>query len=261
MSDEQTTSANKETAVTQKSTSAISLKDVLVPISIVIAGLFVGAGLFFSGGNFGPEEVAKNTNTGTTPTAQADTTNKLDPVTESDWIKGDINAPIKIVEFSDFECPFCKRFHETVQQVMDNSNGEVAWVFRQFPLEQLHKKAIPVAIASECVGELGGDAAFWTFTDGYFRDTLTNDRTDIETLIPKLVLEAGIQQQPFTDCFESARTEAAVNTDLQDAVETGGRGTPWSIIVGPTGKTYQINGAQPAAVVEQLIKLALEEAK
>lgn len=261
MSEETHTQHETTTKAVTASSSAIGLKELLIPLSIVIAGICIGAGLMLSGVPSPAQPgVAQNVGANPEPTVPADTTSKIDPVTEADWIKGDINAPIKIVEFSDFECPFCQRFHETLEQVMANNAGQVAWVFRQFPLEQLHQKALPVAIASECVGKIGGDAAFWTFTDGYFRDTLTNDRTDINTLIPKLVIESGVAQDAFTACFDSRETQSAVTADLQDATETGGRGTPWSVLIGPTGKTYPINGAQSAAVVEQMIKFALDDA-
>lgn len=237
----------------------ISMKDLLVPLSIVIAGVFVGAGLYLSGSSApaanGPKLVDTN------EPELVDTTNKIDPVTEADHVKGNINAPVKIVEFSDFECPFCKRQHETLQGVVDKMGADkVAWVYRQFPLEQLHQKAMPVALASECVAELGGNDAFWKFTDRYFEETLTNDRTDIETLIPKLVGETGINRQAFTSCFESEKHKSAVESDIADAVETGGRGTPWSVIIGPSGKTYPINGALPAATIEQMIEKAIAEA-
>lgn len=232
------------------------IKDLSIPLSIVVAGLFIGAGLYFSGQPAVAPAVAPAPGAAE-PTA---TTDAINEVTEADHIKGDINAPIKIVEYSDFECPFCKQYHETLETVIAKYDGEVAWVFRQFPLEQLHAKALPVALASECVAELGGNSAFWTFTDGYFRDTLTNDRTNIETAIPKLVLEAGVPQDAFSECFESGRTASAVQEDVQNAIETGGRGTPWSILIGPSGKTYPINGALPAAAVEQAIQKALSEA-
>ena len=81
------------------------------------------------------------------------TTDAVRPVTREDHIKGNPDAPIKIVEYSDFECPFCKRFHDTMNEVMSEvDNGQVAWVFRHFPLDQLHPvKARAVAVASECV--------------------------------------------------------------------------------------------------------------
>jgi protein-disulfide isomerase len=237
----------------------VQFKDLLIPLSIIVAGLSIGAGLYLSGGTSkAPAPLAQNNPTAEAPAA--DSSAKIDPVTEADHIKGNINAPVKIVEYSDFECPFCKRHHETVETVVEKYGDNVAWVFRQFPLEQLHQKAMPVALASECVAELGGDKAFWIFTDRYFEETLSNDRTDIETVIPKLALEAGVDKAAFATCFESERHKAVVEADVADAVETGGRGTPWSILIGPDGKTYPINGSQPAAAIEQMIETALEAA-
>ena len=239
----------------------IQMKDFLIPASIVIAGICIAGGMYLSGGTFGAAKAPANkvAQAGdVVPTA--DTTSKVNPVTAADHIKGNLSAPIKIVEYSDFECPFCKRGHETMQGIVDKLGPEkVAWVFRQFPLEQLHKKALPVAMASECVAELGGNDAFWKFTDGYFAQTLSNDKTDIETLIPKLVTSTGVDKAKFTDCFTNNKRQADIAEDSADAVETGGRGTPWAIIIGPSGKTYPVNGAQPAAVIEQQIETALSE--
>lgn len=94
--------------------------------------------------------------------------NNLKPVTSADHIRGDINAPVKIVEFSDIDCPFCKRFHTTMLEVMNTygKEGKVAWVYRHFPLTQLHPDAANKAEASECVAELGGNDKFWEFVDG-----------------------------------------------------------------------------------------------
>lgn len=237
----------------------IAIKDLLVPLSIVVAGLFVGAGLYLGGGDTAKAPLAVEGGEEEAPAV--DTTNKIDPVTEADHVRGNIKAPVKIVEFSDFECPFCKRHHETLKSVVAKyGEDKVVWVFRQFPLEQLHPvKAMSAAMASECVAELGGNEKFWTFTDRYFEETLTNNRTDIETLIPKLVTETGVSKQAFTACFEGEKHKAAIEADIADAVETGGRGTPWSIIIGPNGKTYPVNGALPASAIEQMIETALKE--
>ncbi|MEK7462407.1 MAG: thioredoxin domain-containing protein [Patescibacteria group bacterium] len=252
--------SDEVSTATSKPTQAIALKDLLIPLSVIIAGIAIGLGLYFGASSAKPAAgvVAKDT---PKEAPAADTSDKIDPVTEADHIKGNLKAPIKIVEYSDFECPFCKRNHETLLAVMEKYGDQVAWVYRQFPLEQLHKKAMPVAIASECVSELGGDTAFWTFTDRYFEETLTNDRTDIDTVIPKLVAETGVNTAKFNECYKNQSTKAAVEADVADAVETGGRGTPWSILIGPDGKTYPINGAQPVAAVEQAIEAALSAAK
>ena len=256
-----TTNSAPTTVATEKPKSNISLKDFFIPLSIVIAGALIGAGLFFSGSSItgGNAEVAKNNQQ--QPTAAADTTSKIDKVTEADHIKGDINAPVKIVEYSDFDCPFCSRFHDSMSDFIETSDGDVAWVYRQFPLEQLHPNAPTVAHASECVAELGGNDAFWKFTDGYFAARGAGDATAHQTIITKLANEAGVATGVFNDCMESGRHTKAVESDMADAVETGGRGTPWSIVIGPTGKTYPINGAQPATVIAQVVKLALEEAE
>ena len=237
----------------------------LIPLAIVIAGAFVAGGLYFSNSGATANAPVAITDTNQPVAAAPEPTGSTDavrPVTSEDHIKGNPNAPIKIVEYSDFECPFCKRFHDTMNEVMDKygDSGEVAWVFRQFPLEQLHPvKAQAVAVASECAAEQGGNDAFWKFTDGYFDVTLTNNRTDIETVIPQLVKEAGLDQVTFQTCFESGKYDDHIEADIANAVETGGRGTPWSVMIGPDGKTYPVNGAQPLAAIEQLISIAKNE--
>lgn len=240
------------------------VKDLSIPIAIVLAGGLMAAGFYFSGGNAPASMVTAPAapTAPTAPTAAAATTEKVDPITDADYIKGDRNAPVKIVEYSDFECPFCKRFHESMNGLIDEVGGDqVALVFRQFPLEQLHPvKAMQAAMGAECAGALGGQEAFWTFTDGYFRDTLSGNRTNTDTLLPTLAAEAGVQLSEFNACVQEERFRSKIDSQIADAIETGGRGTPWSIMIGPSGKTYPINGAQSPEVIKQMIATALAEA-
>ena len=104
-----------------------------------------------------------------------------------------------------------------------------------------------------------GNEAFWKFTNGYYEVTLSNDRTDIETVIPKLVADIGVNKSKFDECVASGRHQDVIDAHTADAVETGGRGTPWTIVIAPNGKTFAINGAQPQSVLEQTIKNALAE--
>jgi len=102
------------------------------------------------------------------PNASPDiNTDAVAPVTDGDWVRGDRNATITIVEYSDVDCPFCSRFHDSMKQVMA-ANDDVLWVYRHFPLDQLHPQARFVAEAAECVGSLEGQDAFWSFIDAYF---------------------------------------------------------------------------------------------
>ena len=93
---------------------------------------------------------------------------EVGPLTADDHIRGDANAPVKIVEFSDLECPYCKSFHPTMQQVVDQYQGQVVWAYRHLPLENIHPSARPLAEGSECAARLGGNDAFWQYVDYIF---------------------------------------------------------------------------------------------
>lgn len=232
----------------------------LIPVAIMLAGAFIAGALYVGNGS---QEATPSATSGTNqPTAQAPgSTDTVRPVDTADHIKGNPNAAVKIVEYSDFECPFCKRFHDTMNIVMDKygDDGEVAWVYRHFPLDQLHPvKARAEAVASECAAELGGNKAFWQFADRFMELTPSNNQTAIETVIPQIVNELGLDKTAFQTCFDSGKYDDHIEADIANAIETGGRGTPWSVVIGPDGQTYSINGAQPQAAVEQIINIALQ---
>lgn len=233
-----------------------------VPIAIIVAGALIAGAVIFSNNN-GSGSVAQaptdNQEEQQAPQPSG-STDAVNPVTAEDQIKGDINAPVKIVEYSDFECPFCKRFHNTMNQIMDEygDGGQVAWIYRQFPLDQLHpKNARRASVASECVAELGGNDAFWKFTDGWFEVSPTNDQTDFEAVTARLISEIGLDKNAFNTCLASGKYDQHIQDDIDNATATGGRGTPWSIVIGPDGTTYSLNGAQPYEAVKQLIEIAL----
>ncbi len=232
-------------------------KDLLVPASIVIAGIAIGLGLFMSGGTATPAQIAGQP----APAAEqeVDRTDQVAEVTEADHRKGPVDAPITIVEYSDFDCPFCSRFHDSMNALVA-ANDDVAWVYRHFPLEQLHPQAEGVALASECVADIAGQSAFWSFTDGYFAARGARDATPHDVLVPRLANAAGVTTASLQECLTSGRMQANVQADIDNAIATGGRGTPWSILIGPTGKTYPINGALPEAAIQQVIQLARDEA-
>ena len=182
------------------------------------------------------------------------------PVSEArDHIRGNSAAPVTVVEYSDFECPFCKRFHPTLKRIVDESGGQVSWVYRHYPIDEIHSKARKEAAASECAAELGGNDAFWKFADHFFELTPSNNRTDIETVLPKIAPEIGLDGAKFATCLASGKYDGRVEEDQQNAIATGGNGTPWSIIITRSGKTYPLSGAQPYSSVKQLVDLALRE--
>lgn len=228
-----------------------------ISVAIVIAGAFIAGALYFGGGTSG--NVAATTPQPQAAIDESATLDEMRPVSADDHVRGDPDAPVKIVEYSDFECPFCKRFHFTMQEIVKEYDGKVAWVYRQFPLDQLHSKARREAVASECATELGGNDAFWKFADRFFELTPSNDQTDIATVLPQIAKEIGLDVGKFNTCLASGTYDAHIEEDVQNAAASGGNGTPWSIVIAPSGKRYPLSGAQPIENVKALIETALND--
>lgn len=101
--------------------------------------------------------------------ASTDAQVTLPPLTASDHVLGDVNAPVTVIEYSDLECPFCIRFHDTQETIMKEYAGKIKWVHRHFPLN-FHASAKPYAYAAECANEVGGNDAFWKMVDYIFKN-------------------------------------------------------------------------------------------
>ena len=224
-----------------------STPSVAIPVAIVVGFGLIAAAIFFSGAGKAPAEVAKNVPTETTK----ETT--VRPVDGTDYIRGNPNAPILVIEYSDYDCPFCKNFHETMTKVMEEYGvtGKVGWVYRQFPLEQLHPNAPRISQAAYCVGELGGADAYWKFSDQIFGKREVNEKTNM-TKLPEYATTAGVDKAKFTTCLDSGKFKDKVDASIAEGAAAGAQGTPYSIVtVG--GQQAVINGAQPYAVVKQII--------
>lgn len=245
-----------QTTETAKKISASSL---LVPVAIVIAGGLIASSLYM-GRNIAPVAVvANNQGQQNAPAQPAGSLEKMNPIGADDHVRGNPDAPVKIVEYTDPECPFCKRFHETMKQVMGEygKDGKVAWVYRNFPLDQLHPKARKEAVAVECAGAIGGKEMFWKYADRLYEITPSNNRLDPAEL-PNIAKYVGLDVSTFNTCLTSGKFDAHVEADIQNAVATGGNGTPWSVVIGVDGKKYPLSGAQPYEAVKRLIEVALK---
>jgi protein-disulfide isomerase len=227
------------------------------PLAIVFSGILIAGAVLYNGskgGVVGPTDQAQ-----LAAVEQAKLLEQIRPVSNDDHVRGDPNAQVKIVEYSDPECPFCKQFHSTMKQVIAEygESGKVAWVYRHFPLEQLHSKAPNEAEALECANELGGNDKFWQYTDRIYEITKSNNTLDPAEL-PKIASFVGLDVNKFNECLSSGRYSDKVVKDTENAVAIGGNGTPWSIVIGKGGKKYPINGALPLSSVKQIIEKALK---
>lgn len=183
------------------------------------------------------------------------------PPSKDDHVYGNPKAPIALIEYSDFECPFCKRFHDSVKQLVDDSNGQVSWIYRHFPLDAHNPGAFKEAEASECAAQLGGNDAFWRYADAIFTRTHSGGRGfPVANLVP-LAQEIGLDKTKFSECLSSGRNASKIRQQLIDGQRAGINGTPGSILFDrATGNVRAIIGAQPLDHLQQAVQ-ALKEAK
>ena len=177
-------------------------------------GFFVLLSIVLKGG-ITAKAVSDGANAGARPLAAAQIpptqapTGAVPPVTKEDHVRGDKNAELTWIEYSDFECPFCKRFHPSMLQMMDEYKGQVKWVYRHFPLS-FHANAQKEAEASECAAELGGNDAFWKYTDAIFERTAANGTGfALDALVP-LAKELGLSESKFKNCLDSGKYSGAL---------------------------------------------------
>lgn len=232
-------------------------KNMFLPASILIAGILVAGSVIYSTGKV---SIQKEKLTGSL--LQEPSPENVKEITKDDHIRGSAKADVKIIEFSDFECPFCKSFHETMKHAVDEYGDKIAWVYRQSPLDQLHAKARKEAEASECAAGIGGNEAFWKYADKIFEITPSNDGLN-PILLPQIAEDIGLDRKKFETCLEEGRYKDKVEADLEDGAKSGARGTPYSVIITKKGEKYSIPGALPYEApggqdIKTIIEAALE---
>jgi protein-disulfide isomerase len=200
-------------------------RDYLLPGSIVLAALLVVGAIVYSAGKSSGNQAANLPSAAPT----GDFTKVL-PISAADHVVGNSNAPVKVIEFADLECPFCKDFHQVMQQIADQYATSVAWVFRNFPLPQLHPKAPHEAQASECAAKLGGNDAYWKYIDTIYSITPSNNGLDPAEL-PKVAGQIGLDVNAFNACLNSTYGQDIITAQSQEAVADGAVGTPYSIVI------------------------------
>lgn len=228
-----------------------------IPLAITFSGILIAGAIIFSD-NTAVKVAAPEAQAPSREQVGADiTVAPLDVLAlkEDDHILGNPNANVVIIEWSDTECPFCKRFHETMNQVMSQygKSGDVAWVYRHSPIDQLHPKARKEAEALECAGEQGGNDAFWKYTNKLMELTPGNNGLDAE-MLPKIATMVGLDAAKLSTCVASGKFAERVQRDFENGANAGVRGTPYSIIWNrKTGMQKPLSGAYPFENVKTLL--------
>ena len=173
--------------------------------------------------------------------------------TDDDPVQGDANAKVTIIEFSDFQCPFCERFYtQSLKQIEDNyvKTGKVKFVYRDFPLDSIHPNAVPAALAAGCANEQG---KFWEYHNKLFE----NQGSLGDASYKQWAADLGLNTAQFNKCYDDKKYLTEVQKDFQDGATGGVSGTP-SFFIGSDAKGYQlVVGAQPYSTIKQVIDAEL----
>ncbi|NBD74359.1 thioredoxin domain-containing protein [Patescibacteria group bacterium] len=229
----------------------------LIALSILVAGLGIAGAIFLTqsapegslaAGVENARQVADDRQPPEPQQPEGDPT-LVTPPSEEDHVYGEPDAPITLIEFSDLECVFCARVHPTLKAVVDESGGEVNWVYRHFPLGQIHPQALPGAYAAECLAEYGGTEAFWDYIDAI----LLNEEPLGEETYRTYARAAGASEEDVLACIEDERYEPLVAEHMQNAVAAGFSGTPFIIARNQAGEVRTIRGAVPREQIEAAI--------
>ncbi len=217
-----------------------------IPAAIVFGGIIIATAVYVSMPKNRPEERAL----------------LVRPVSASDHILGNPAAPVMIVEYSDFDCGFCKGFNDTLHEVIANegASGQVAWVFREFPLTEIHPDAFALARAAECAASIAGsdpatnNDAFWRFANALYM----NQPVDPSNL-GMIASATGISSEAFATCYANASPaiDARIAADRQNALLAGATGAPFSVILTNGKDPVVMNGAYSYNAVRQLVDQAL----
>ena len=232
-----------------------------IPLAIVVAGVLIAGAVIFSD-NTRSLQPLKDSSIPDREQVGADSDQASVAelaLREGDHVLGNPNADVLIIEYSDPECPFCKKFHETMLQVMDEygKTGTIAWVYRHFPLDQIHPKADKEAEAMECANEQGGTEAFWKYVNKLFEITPSNNALDAGEL-PVIAETIGLDVQKFNTCLSSGKYADRVQRDFEGGANIGVRGTPHTVIWNKkTGKQMPISGAMPLGNVKSVLSIVL----
>jgi len=217
-------------------------------VSVGLLGLIVGYALATGVGN----PLALGGGKAPTPTpiaADPDPVPAGDPAdADDDEVKGDPDATVTLIEFTDYECPFCKRHYtDTLPEILKNyvDTGKVKYVVRDYPLS-FHPAAQKASEATECAAEQN---KFWEMHDKIF-GTQGTWGSDAIASFKKYATDIGLNASTFNTCLDSGAMAAEVNADLADGSAAGISGTPGFWIVSDDGQSKSISGAYPYATFQ-----------
>ncbi len=215
--------------------------ELTTPTAVLGSGILIAIAILYVGMNPAPAAVVGD------PNALPANVNIAAPSAQ-DHRYGSTQASVTLVEYSDFQCPFCATLHPTLKSLVDNSDGQVAWVMRNYPLSSIHPEANPAANAAECIAEQLGGEGYFKYADAVF----ANQSKLNPAYSRSLAQEFGANMTQYDSCVKSNKYQSKIDAQSNEAQQNGGSGTPFTVIVGG-GKQVPVSGAVPLSVFQSVI--------
>ena len=213
-------------------------------LSLCTIGFFIMLGMMLSGklatGSLAKAPaavVAPSGNDAVQPPAPE--VKKPSDVKDGEHILGNKGAKVTLIEFSDFQCPFCGRFAPVAERLVSESQGKVRLVYRHFPLDSIHPLAHKAANASECVASLRGNDVFWK----YHKELYANQSGLSDAMLVDSAVKAGVNRAAFQSCLNASKFESVVKAQQSEGESIGVQGTPATFVIAADGSFELIPGA------------------
>lgn len=230
-------------------------KNILIAL-LVVAAFLIGS--LFTEVRYLKKTGSQNPQTANTTPAAAEDNITPQPLADTDHVLGNRNSRLLFIVYSDLECPFCKQFHPTTKQIVNEYKDDLALIYRHFPLD-IHPKARKEAEATECAQELGDSSGFWKYLDKIFEITPSNNGLNPDEL-PKLAVQIGLNENKFKECLSTGKFTQKIADDYDQGTKAGVGVTPSSVIVDTkTGKNKTITGAVRPEQIKSVIDAMLKE--
>jgi protein-disulfide isomerase len=183
------------------------------------------------------------------------------PIDDKDYVEGNAKSNVILVEYSDPECPYCMSLHPTMKRIRNDYADKIAFVYRHFPLTQIHPHAFEESKAIACAATLGGAKAFYEYIDNIYGYKVSNNTTQLPaTGKEDIAVNIGLNKAAFTACLQNSETDITINASLNDGIQAGVQGTPSSFVLAKTKKGYEVVAMIDGARPYEFIKAALDEA-
>lgn len=220
----------------------------LVPIAILLAGVVLSITVY-----------NVRTDTDSESLLAGDVT-LVRPVDTSDHMLGNPEAPVMLVEYSDIDCEYCKRFQQVLAQLVTEyaPQGKVAWVYRHFPVVAAHPDAGRHAEAAECAAEIGGEPMFWSFIDALHASAPGGSQFN-PTEYPSVASALGLDPGSLTACLESNHHQKKVGLDFTNGLAIGAEGAPFTLILVKGAAPIPVSGYLPYEDMKRIVEEALAQ--